>query len=356
MSKEGQESQPKKCQNTLTVEPAIQNDIPNLAENVYCGAGPSPYGICFTLFRFPLLHITGGWPLIQPGQTEPPTCSAMHSLAIKNAGNQKTFSFTIGFIPEIKPTHLGRIPQVDEEIKNALSTLDLTLVNLETGIRSNTADNMQLDRPGINFIMSWQWLQKILNTFNLNANHTIITIANNHVADGIEEPKADRPYLTQQAIENTQPQLCQKVIGLYNEDIRSEKKQLHPITIINITNDSNQSVRLGVVSCTTRLNKSFWENQEEVRKIPVFRMEDILLINWNQEKQNNEIDILVLCVHWGREQTRNIDAKDEEYAKKLSPYFDIIFVCAPPLSPIISPALKHTKQLLMTFFCWTTSG
>lgn len=230
--------------------------------------------------------------------------------------NSTPFTFSICFIPEIKPTEFETPISVSAQVKNFITSANMHIVNCEFGlVRSGLR---QAAREPLNLHCS---MSHMIESFRaLGLQYPITVHANNHANDAsgilstvalIREYKLGYPIgFLERISRGSSPER-----QLYRGALHIFPIQIH-----------DKLVRVGIVAATDRLNRGN-------RNTPVVRMEDVLLLYrkgvFHRLRAQKLCDILICSLHGGLEQTIQMDYGRVNFCREISPIFHAI-ICHGP--------------------------
>lgn len=234
----------------------------------------SPYRISYTVL-WPYYYLNPS----TKNHTEISRKPLSHSFKLQSDSSY----IRVMFCGDIMVRNSDKILTFDENIKEILSNADLIIANCEAPV-SKERDIKEGRKYYFKFLMPDEYLEEITKQVE---NRWMLSIANNHIADyGIDGFNG-----TLNAINEID------LSGRYNVSLvgRKDKNVQWPVLICNVEN-----VRLGIVAWTQWLNKDnvFQSDQGIYRHDDVFNSEGQSRTNWQQIKEEENINTIIAYPHW----------------------------------------------------------
>lgn len=258
---------------------AVEIAVPlNLVSAAPPGFLHSPYGMSFTIMKYP-------WLFLGSGETSKTNQTVMggplHHIFTEDVDPDD--NLRIVFCGDLMIMNKETPPESTQEFHQLFDDADIIVTNIEAPvnhIERNTEMSMG-PADGLDFDMSLEFIYMTFKNMNIDPHRVLAGVANNHAGDKGEE-----------GVQKTQELLssigCVPIgAARYNGDPRGA-----------LTKVKASNVTLGFVAWTRWMN-----NSAKNQYLPIFREEDILGVDWNDVKKKEGIDFLIGFVHWDFEQS-----------------------------------------------------
>ncbi|NJN83266.1 MAG: CapA family protein [Caldilineaceae bacterium] len=171
------------------------------------------------------------------------------------------------FLGDIMCMRVGRVPRVDPALRTLLCDADLVIGNCEAPLLE--ASSVNPDR----YSMSVGFLDQYLADLGVSPERCVLSVANNHIGDHDEAGLG-------QTLQNL-AQLGVTTVGQWQAGQA-------PVTCVEVG-----GVKLGIVAWT------HWLNRDPFKRTPgVWRTEHIAEPQWQLQKRQLGLDLLVAAPHW----------------------------------------------------------